>query len=93
MGRGFILDNDIVPVIQSSSWNRGLQWKYDNLIRSLGQPDFEYNASDLKADYNYVRRNKKKNMRLFILNIKIIVNNFFFLYVKVIHVYYVFIIR
>ena len=59
LGNGFILDNDIVPVIKSTLWIRGLQWKYCDLICSLGQPDYEYTGSEFKSAYHFYKRNWK----------------------------------
>ena len=58
LGTGFVLDNDIVPVIQSTPWIRGKQWQFCSLIRSLGKPDFEYSAGEFKSAYNYKRKRR-----------------------------------
>lgn len=58
-GGGFVCDNDVVPVIRSTPWIRGKQYKFCELVRQFGQPDFEYCATDIKSAYHFCKRNRK----------------------------------
>ena len=56
-GRGFVCDNEMLPVIDSTPWIQGKQHQYCRLIHSLGKPDFEYEATGVKCAYNFYKKN------------------------------------
>ena len=59
-GKLFSVENDMIPIIDVYEWTGKKQDVYHRLIRELGEPDFQYEASEVKRwNYQLYRRTKK----------------------------------